>query len=300
MITAHGIDRRLFESEYPFAANYFETNAGRMHYVDEGPVDAPPLLMLHGNPTWSFYFRNLIRPLSATYRVIAPDHLGCGLSDKPQDAQYTLRAHIDRLAQLVESLRLTNTTLVVHDWGGAIGMGYAVEHPERIGRFVVFNTAAFPSSHMPWQIGLCRIPGLGAVAIRGFNAFVRGALQTCTAHPERLTAAVRAGYLAPYDSWANRVANLRFVQDIPMSARHPGHRLLSNIGEDIRMFQRHPLLLIWGAKDYVFNDRFFEEWRQRFPTARYHYIDDAGHFVVEDAHERIVPWIEGFLHEAPA
>ena len=183
------------EDEYPFDPHFMTTTSGRLHYIDEGPRDAPPLLMLHGNPTWSFYYRHLVRGLSDTYRVIVPDHLGCGLSDKPKQATYTLRGHIDRLAALVEHLSLTDITLVVHDWGGAIGMGFAVEHPERIGRFVVFNTAAFPSPHMPWQIGLCRIPGFGALAIRGFNAFVLGALMTCSAHPERLTDTVKAGYL---------------------------------------------------------------------------------------------------------
>lgn len=300
MSAAAGDQRRGFEDEYPFVSHFFTTTSGRLHYVDEGPAEAPVLLMLHGNPTWSFYYRHLIRNLSSTYRVIAPDHLGCGFSDKPQRAQYTLRGHIDRLTGFVEHLNLANLTLVVHDWGGAIGMGFAVEHPERVGRFVVFNTAAFPSQHMPWQIGLCRIPGFGALAIRGANAFVKGALATCSVHPERLTPAVRAGYLAPYDSWANRVANLRFVEDIPMSRRHPGYRLLTHIGEDIQKFRGHPMLLIWGAKDYVFNDRFYEEWRRRFPGADRHYIEDAGHFVVEDAYERIVPWIERFLDEAPA
>ena len=289
-----------FAAEYPFAPHFFDSGAGRMHYIDEGPREAPCMLMLHGNPTWSFYYRHLVRAFSTTYRVVAPDHLGCGFSDKPPAGPYTLRGHIDRLAGLVDHLGLSNITLVVHDWGGAIGMGYAVEHPERVGRFVVFNTAAFPSKHMPWQIGLCRIPGFGAAAIRGFNAFVRGALATCAVHSERLTPAVRAGYLAPYDSWANRIANLRFVEDIPMSRRHPTHALLSAIGEDIQKFQRHPMLIVWGAKDYVFNDRFYEEWRRRFPNARCQYIADAGHFVVEDAHERIVPWIERFMDEAPA
>ena len=293
------IDRRAFADEYPFTPHYISTTSGVLHYVDEGPTEAPVLLMLHGNPTWSFYFRHLIRSLSTTYRVVAPDHLGCGLSDKPQRAQYTLRGHIDRVTQLVDHLGLTNMTMVVHDWGGAIGMGFSVEHPERVGRFVIFNTAAFPSDHMPWQIGLCRIPGFGPLAIRGFNAFVLGALKTCSAQPNRITPQVRAGYLAPYNNWANRVANLRFVEDIPMSPRHRTFRLLCDIGEDIQKFQTHPFLLIWGGRDYVFNDRFYEEWCRRFPNAERHYLEDAGHFVVEDAHERIVPWIERFLDEAP-
>jgi haloalkane dehalogenase len=284
-----------FTNLYPFTPRHAELAPGRMHYVDEGPRDAPVLLMLHGNPTWSFYYRNLVKELSSEYRVIAPDHIGCGLSDKPQDYAYTLAHHIDNLEALIAALELRSLTLVVHDWGGAIGMGLAVRRPELIERFVVFNTGAFPADRMPWAIGLCRIPGFGAFAIRGFNAFARGALFSCVVHKERITADVRSGYLAPYDSWKNRVANLRFVQDIPMNDEHPGYPLLVEIGEKLRNLSDRPMLICWGAKDFVFDDWFFEEWKRRFPRAQAHYFIDAGHYVLEDAHERIIPRMREFL-----
>jgi haloalkane dehalogenase len=280
---------------YPFASRYAELAAGRMHYLDEGPRDAPVLLMLHGNPTWSFFYRHLVKELSRDHRVIAPDHIGCGLSDKPQDYDYTLAHHIENLEALLCALELRSLTLVVHDWGGAIGMGLAVRRPELIQRFVVFNTGAFPADRMPWAIGLCRIPGLGAFAIRGLNAFARGALMSCVVHKERITEEVRRGYLLPYDSWKNRVANLRFVQDIPMNEEHPGYPLLVEIGEKLSQFEGHPMLICWGAKDFVFDDWFFEEWKRRFPRAEAHYFIDAGHYVLEDAHERIVPHLRRFL-----
>jgi cis-3-alkyl-4-acyloxetan-2-one decarboxylase len=283
---------------YPFASHYADLPAGRMHFVDEGPRDAPALLMLHGNPTWSFYYRNLVRGLSSTYRTIAPDHLGCGLSDKPQDYAYTLAQHIENLERLIDRLDLRSVTFVLHDWGGAIGMGLAVRRPELAERFVVLNTAAFPADRMPWAIGLCRIPGFGALTIRGFNAFARGALASCVVHRERLTPEVKAGYLLPYDSWKNRVATLRFVQDIPMNAEHPGYGLLTEIGDKIGRFAQHPMLICWGAKDFVFDDWFFGEWKRRFPSAHAHYFIDAGHYVLEDAHERIVPRMREFLENA--
>lgn len=289
------IDLSPFQAQYPFAHHDLVAGGHRIHYVDEGPRDAPVLLMLHGNPTWSFYYRHLVRAFSREFRVIAPDHLGCGLSDKPQDYAYTLENHISNLERLVEQAGLSEITLVLHDWGGAIGMGFAVRRPELVSRFVIFNTAAFLSDRMPWAIGLCRIPGFGAVAIRGFNAFAKGALMSCVVNKQRLTPEVRAGYLAPYDSWQNRVATLRFVQDIPMSPEHPGHRLLTEIGQQIDMFRNHPMMLCWGGKDFVFNDWFYEEWRRRFPNAWAHYFTDAGHYVVEDAHERIVPRMRAFL-----
>jgi haloalkane dehalogenase len=292
---APAFDLAPFASHYPFAHHYTRTLPHRLHYLDEGPRDARVLLLLHGNPTWSFYYRHLVRGLSDDFRVIAPDHLGCGLSDKPQDAPYTLEAHIENLGRLADEIGIRRATLIVHDWGGAIGMGLAVRRPELFDRFVVFNTAAFPSDRMPFAIGLCRIPGFGALAIRGWNAFARGALRTCVVDRRRVTPEVRRGYLAPYDSWENRVANLRFVQDIPMNADHPGYALLEEIGERIEMFRDRPMMICWGGKDFVFDDGFYREWKRRFPGAWAHYFIDAGHYVVEDAHERILPRIRVFL-----
>ncbi len=282
-------------SEWPYAPRYYDHPHGRMHYVEEGPASAPPLLMLHGNPSWSFMYRHLIATLKDRHRVIAVDHLGCGRSDKPEAGPYTLDAHIRRLDAFVSELGLERFDLAVHDWGGAIGMGLATEAPHRVERLVVFNTAAFPSSRIPLSINLCRLPGLGAVAIRGFNGFARAALARCVVHRERLTPDVRAGYLEPYDSWAHRVAHLRFVQDIPMSDRHPSWPRLVAISEGLGRLGDKPMLVVWGGRDFCFDDRFLEEWRRRFPQAEFHHVADAGHYVVEDAHERIGPWMQRFL-----
>lgn len=135
------------------------------------------------------------------------------------------------------------------------------------------------------------------MAIRGLNAFAKVALLRCVVHKERLTPEVKAGYLAPYDTWAHRVANLRFVEDIPMSPAHPSYATLSRIGERLSLLESKPMLIVWGAQDFCFDDSFYTEWKARFPRAECHYLEDAGHYVVEDAHERIIPWMTAHLLE---
>ena len=286
-----------FRDLYPFRSHYLTLSGWKYHYVDEGSGD--PLVMLHGNPTWSFYYRALLGAFSPTHRVVAPDHMGCGLSDKPPTYSYTLAQHINNLEALLDTLKLERLTLFLHDWGGPIGMGYALRHPERVKRFVVFNTAAFPVSRIPLRINVCKLPGFGALAVRGLNAFAGLAPAMACAKRERMTQAVKAGYLAPYDSYAHRVAILRFVQDIPMRPSHPTYQLLAEIGRGLALFEGHPMLIIWGAQDWCFTTDFLKEWQARFPKAEVRLVPDAGHYVVEDAHERIIPWVREFLAKHP-
>ena len=284
---------------YPFAPHLLETAAGALHYLDEGPAQAEPLLCVHGNPTWSYFYRRLVSGLSDEYRVVAPDHIGCGRSDKPQDWSYRLADHVANLERLVLALDLSRVTLVVHDWGGPIGFGVAARHPERFARLVIFNTAAFPSGRIPLRIDLCRTPLLGQVLIRRFNAFARAATHMTVARPGRMTAAVRRGYLAPYDSWKNRIANWKFVADIPLSRRHPSRAALEEIAAALPRFADLPAVVIWGERDWCFTPEFRREWERRLPGAKVHAIPDAGHYLLEDAHEEILPWLKAFLREHP-
>ena len=284
-----------FKDLYPFTSLYFDLNPYKLHYLDEGEGEV--LLFLHGNPTWSFYYRSLIQNFQGRYRCVAPDHIGCGFSDKPQDYSYTLTTHIDNLEKLVGFLGLKNITLVVHDWGGAIGMGLAVRKPELIKRLVLFNTASFLSMDIPLRIGLCRMPLLGTILIRYLNLFVRGVLRFGLKRRERLTQNVRAGYLAPYDTFENRIANLKFVQDIPMEQAVPSYSVIQSIERNLKQFDVYPILIIWGSEDFCFNVKFLNKWREIFPRAEVREVYNAGHLVVEDASDEIIPWIEGFLRK---
>ena len=253
-----------------------------MHYIDEGDRDAPPVLMVHGNPTWSFYYRNLVSGLSENYRTIAVDHIGCGLSDKPKDFGYRLSDHIDNLCSLVESLDLQNVTLVAHDWGGAIGLGALQTLRDRFSKIVLFNTAAFPPPFIPFRIRVCRWPIFGKLGLQGMNLFAKAAIGMATERPEGLPKDVAEGLLAPYDSWSNRIATYQFVKDIPLSQSHPTWETLEAIENGLAELATMPIHLIWGMKDWCFRpeclDRFLQYWHHAKVTR----FENGGHYIVED------------------
>ncbi len=280
---------------YPFASHHLQLDSLRYHYVDEGADQ--PMLMVHGNPTWSFYWRNLVLAFRDRYRVVVPDHIGCGLSDKPQDYPYRLSQHIENLVRLIEHLNLSDISLLVHDWGGAIGLGAALQVPDRVARIVLFNTGAYPPPYFPFRIRICRTPILGQWAVRKLNLFARAALRMAVNKRERMTPAVRAGLLAPYDSWENRVAIYRFVADIPASQRHPTWQTLSDIESGLPTLADRPIMAIWGMRDWCFTPACLDRFLDVFPDAEVHRLQDAGHYVIEDAHEEIVPLVERFLSE---
>ena len=294
-------DDTLWRPLYPFGSHFFHLShptAGsartlKYHYVDEG--DGEVLLMVHGNPTWSFYWRNLILGLRDEFRTIAPDHIGCGLSDKPQVYRYTLSQHAQNLVDFIQGLNLDRITLVVHDWGGPIGLAAALQLPERIRRLILFNTGAFPPPFIPKRIAVCRTPLLGTLALRGLNLFSRAALWMAVADRQRMTPQVSAGLLAPYDSWAHRVAVARFVQDIPRDGRHPTWQALAEIERRLPELADRPVQMIWGMQDWCFTPACLDRLTGSFPEAEVHRLHDAGHYIIEDAHERIVPLVREFL-----
>ena len=285
-----------WRSLYPFASHWLDAGGHRLHYLDEGPRDAPVVVALHGNPTWSFYWRRLVLALRDRYRVVVPDHLGCGLSDKPQHWPYRLAGHVDNVGRLVRELGLTRFTLAVHDWGGAIGMGLATREPDRVERLIVTNTAAFPSPAIPLRIAVCRLPLFGPLAVRGLNGFARAALVMAT--EKGLEPAVREGLLAPYGTWRDRIALLRFVQDIPMDPGHPSWPELARIEAALPLFRDRPMLLVWGERDWCFTPAFRAEWQRRFPAAEVHAVPDAGHYLMEDAPDEVIARVDTFLGPA--
>ena len=290
--------------DYPFDPKAFTHPSGlRQSYLDEGPRDGEVVVMLHGNPSWSFYWRKLVLGLRDRYRCIVPDHIGMGLSEKPGDDQYeyTLQSRVDDLDRLLDSLNLgDDITLAVHDWGGMIGFGWALKHSARVKRIVILNTASFtlpPAKAMPWQLKLGRDSLLGAGLIRGFNAFADGATRFGVIN--KMPPDVRAAYNAPYDSWANRISTLRFVQDIPLSSKDAAWSLVGAAGRKLHEYADQPVFIGWGLRDFVFDKHFLEVFQQALPNAEQQVFADAGHYVLEDKAVVLVPAIRAFLDRHP-
>ncbi len=289
---------------YPFTSRGADVNGRRMHYVDEGSGE--PVLMLHGNPTWSFYYRALIRALAPERRCIVPDHIGCGLSDRPVDAEYGFRLQdrLDDLESFIDGLALQQPlTRVVHVWGGMIGAAWAVRHPERLARLVVLNTAAFLKPYwkpLPLVLRLVRgVPLVAEPAVLHLNLFARGAARTASA--KGLPSAVRRGLLAPYRGPRERLATLRFVQDIPLSPTDPSYALAALVDQRLGSLAGIPMLICWGERDFVFDTDYLAEWRRRFPDAEVHRFAGAGHYLLEDEPEAVAARVRDFLgrHRLP-
>jgi cis-3-alkyl-4-acyloxetan-2-one decarboxylase len=304
--------------DYPFTPRRFEVRPGiAMSYLDEGPRDGEVVVMVHGNPSWSYYWRHLVRGLSDRYRCIVPDHVGMGLSDRPDDGggtrpprtpvrrageyDYTLASRVQDLTTLLDSLRITGpVTLAVHDWGGMIGFGWALSHMPQVKRLVVLNTAAFPlpaAKRMPLRLSLGRDSRAGAWAIRRFNLFARGAARFGTLR--RLSPAVRAAYSGVYDGWDRAISTIRFMQDIPLAPGDRAWALVEEAGRRLPEFADRPAFLGWGLRDFVFDRHFLDGFRRALPQAEVHAFDDAAHYVLEDRHEVLVPAIRRFLDAHP-
>ncbi len=293
----------MLPADYP--AKYSKTttiNGRKMHFLEANSNQGEAVIMIHGNPSWSLYFRGLFNALSDQYHCVVPDHIGMGLSEKPaDDYSFTLQQRVDDLDALLTELDVNeNLTLVVHDWGGMIGLAYATRYPDRIKRLVISNTAGFlipAGKDIPWQLKLSRTPLIGKLAIQGLNAFCRGAVKDCVTR-KPMSADVAAAYLSPYDSWARRLAVLRFVEDIPLDSSHVSYDLVSSVDKQLGQFASIPILICWGMNDFVFDADFLHEWRRRFPDAEYHEYD-AGHYLLEDAGADVIPVIKNFLQQQP-
>lgn len=291
-----------FGGTWPHEPKWFDSADGRMHYVDEGPRDGRPVVMVHGNPTWSYLYRNFIPPLvEAGHRAIALDHLGFGRSDKPGDASlYSIERHIGRCEALLESLDLADAVVVGQDWGGPIGYSWAARHPERVGALFVLNTFAhrIPEPiRLPMPFPLLRAPITGELLVKRMHLFVNLLLlRAAVAHPERLGADEKAAYRAPHPDYDSRTAILVFPREIPTKPDDPVSKLLGPTEDSLREhFRDRPVKICWAMKDPAFTPRMLDElWLQTFPDAEVMRIEDASHFLQEDAHERIVPELVRF------
>ena len=291
--------------DYPFESHFLTLADGlRCHYVDEPhdvvtphnvdqSPDRPVLLMVHGNPTWSYFWRHVITQFRDRFRCIAIDHIGCGLSDKPDEEEYpfTLQRRIDDLVQLIEHLDLKQITLIVHDWGGAIGFGCAINKPERIKKIIVLNTAAFFDKKIPKRINICR--GIfSKFLIQKLNLFAIAA--TFMSTTKKLSKEIRKKYLEPYKTYESRIGIRTFVQDIPMEAEHRTRYLLDYMEEKLRSISAR-ILILWGAKDFCFTEHFYNKFREIFPYAKARLFKNAGHYILEDECDEIIKEIEEFI-----
>ena len=277
-----------FGGTFPFEGRYIEAGDVRLHYVDEGPRDAPTLLFLHGNPTWSYLWRKPIAALSANgRRCVAFDHMGFGRSDKPpHPARYTLAAHVEHALALIDQLDLTDTTLVAHDWGGPIGLGALLERRDRFGAVVLANTWAWElPSFVPPFLRELRTEGLGEILALAGNLFVEaipGGMARRETDPVMMEA-----YRAPFPDYWSRIGQLAFQRDIPFTERDRSAALMGSIHERLAELDI-PLTLVWGMRDPVFQPVFMEQWRELFPDARVVELPDAAHFVPEDRPDALI------------
>ena len=291
-----------FDRTWPWEPRWFDTDDGRLHYVDEGPRDGSPVVLVHGNPTWGYLWRNFIPALvEAGHRVIVPDHLGFGRSDKPGRSKvYDVRRHAERFEALLESLDLRRATLVALDWGGPIGLYWATRHPDRVAGLFLLNTFAFRPPdrvEMPLPLRVFRMPGLGEVAVKGLDLFKRGLLlRAGIVRRERITKIVRRAYLAPHPSWSSRTAILAFPRQIPTGPSGRTADFLGEVEAGLGHFTSKPATIVWPERNMLFGEIVLTDgWLRVFPHAELLRLPEAGQFPPEDAHEEIVPELLKFL-----
>lgn len=291
-----------FGGLWPYSPRYFAGADGAMHYVDEGPRDAPPVVLLHGNATWGFLYRDFIAALPGQgYRAIAPDMLGFGRSEKPRRRElYDVARHAARLDALLESLDLKDVTLVSCEWGTSLGLAWAIAHPERVSRLFLLNSPPpqlpVMGVALPAVIRAFRVPGLGELLVQGLGMFTRGFLfHAALVHPERLTKQIRAAYLAPHPTWGSRVAVLAFPRQIPFRPGGAVAELSLRVGREITVLSGLPTRIVWGMRDISFAPEMLEQWLRLLPEASVTRLEDAGHCIQEDAPELVIPELLEFL-----
>jgi cis-3-alkyl-4-acyloxetan-2-one decarboxylase len=294
------IKDETFDGTFPFTPHYFDHNGFQMHYVDEGSGE--PIVLVHGDPTWGYLYRNFIHALARRQRCIVPDHMGMGKSGIPQEPYpYRLEHHIANFENLLLHLDLRNVTLVLHDWGGPVGLGFATRHPERVKRLVLMNTWAFapwPGGTFPRLLEMIR-SARGEKFVLEKNGYLEPALLGTTFHIENLTQEVMDAYRAPFPTPESRLALLCWSRDIPVSEADPSYAEMRRIERGLPQFLDTPTLLVWGMRDPVLSEPVLRTWQSIYPHAITYEIEDASHFLQEDAPARIVSRIEEFLAVNP-
>lgn len=281
----NNIDPKL----YPFKSNYLETSAGRIHYLDEG--EGPVLLMVHGTPAWSFSYRHLIRELSQNYRCIAVDHLGFGLSDKPKEADYAPTAHAERLEQLITHLQLKNIALLVHDFGGPIGLSYALKQPDNISKVIIFNTWMWSLNDYPDIVRGATIAGswLGRVLYKYFNFSPKMLVKQAFHDKSKLTKEVHRHYTDVFPDANSRSGTFAFAQHLLKSSEW-----YDQLWKQREVLQQQEVMILWGKNDPLLPYALLQRWKKILPDAEIHELE-AGHFVQEEKPEEAIRLIRQFL-----
>ena len=270
-------------SLYPFRSRWFESGQGRMHYIDEGA--GAPIVFVHGMPTWSFLWRNLVRQLRTSHRAVAVDHLGFGLSDKPSDADFHPRAHSERLSALLDSLGLEDVTLVVHDFGGPIGLGHALQRPSTIRRLVLLNTWMWSLSTDERALGVDRIVrgATGHALYRWFNGSTRWLVPKVLGPNHRLSEEVHRHYVDVTTRSSERVAQLAMARSLVGASDWYG-----SLWDQRHRLAEIPASFVWGMKDPAFGEADLDRWLELFPDAEVLRLEDVGHFPQEESPGRLL------------
>ena len=274
---------------YPFAHHTLQLQAGRMHYVDEGEGD--PIVFVHGTPTWSFLWRQQIKPLSRTHRCIAPDHLGFGLSEKPTHFAYTTEAHADNLEKLIEHLQLKDITLVVHDFGGPIGLRYAIRHPENVKRLIILNTWmwSLEDEQQMMKVSKFLSGGIGKFLYLRLGFSPRLLLPKGYHQRKHLTKDVHQHYLKPLSSAASRLGTWEFAK-----ALHQSNTYFNALWQQREKIRFIPKLILWGEKDSLLPINFSNKWQETFPEAKILKMN-GGHFLQEEKGGEVTDAIKQFI-----
>lgn len=299
-----------FNGTFPYAPHFIDAAGFRMHYVDEGPRDGQVILCLHGEPTWGYLFRHLIKALRDTYRIVVPDHMGFGKSDTPQDRTYWLQDHIDNLERFVLALDLQGITLVMHDFGGPVGMGFAARHPQRIRRIISANgPTPFGQADLierltanaqvsPWFQWILRAEAEGrldsVLGELGFNILSTLKLNGFENHVV-ITDTWLQAYGARFQGPSDCLGAMGWAKGFALGM----HRFEEPDGDARRAIQSKPALAMWGMADRTLHaEHFLPLFSELFPQAHVHKLEGVGHYCLEDAPETIAAHVAAFLQQS--
>ena len=281
------VDRNLF----PFTSRFGEIDGHRIHYVDEGAGDI--ILFVHGTPEWSFGYRLLIKGLSDSYRCIALDHLGFGLSEKPKNENYTTKLHAERLEKFIASLRLENINLVANDFGGSMALHYAINHPDNVRRICLFNTWMWSLNQDPHFAKPARMmkTWLGRFLYKQLNFPVKVMLPMAFGDKSKLTKEVHHHYKRPLSKPADRNGTYTFVNEILDAGPW-----WDDLWKKLDMIKHKPFLFFWGMKDKLILPKELVKWEARLPNAQVIRFENAGHFVQEEESDQMIHHLKVFFN----